>query len=164
MKRGTLILFCGKMGAGKSTHAARVAAERNAVVISEDTWLSTLFPDQIHTFGDYLRYSARLRPLIGAHVVDLLTTGTHVAMDFPANTAQQRLWFRELVDEAECRHELIYLRASDALCLQRIARRRREQPERAAFDTEAVFKQVTRYFEEPDASEGFEVRVVDQDA
>ncbi|TOB48348.1 1-deoxy-D-xylulose-5-phosphate synthase, partial [Vibrio parahaemolyticus] len=34
-----------------------------------------------------------------------------------------------------------------------IAKRRIEQPERAMFDTEAVFHHVTQYFEAPTASE-----------
>jgi len=33
---GTLIFFCGKMGAGKSTQSKKVAHDRNAVLISED--------------------------------------------------------------------------------------------------------------------------------
>lgn len=47
---GSLLLFCGKMGAGKSTEAKKIALERNAVLISEDDWLATLYPDQIKSF------------------------------------------------------------------------------------------------------------------
>ncbi|WP_257985521.1 hypothetical protein [Bacillus sp. V5-8f] len=35
--------------------------------------------------------------------------------------------------------------------------RRNEQPEKAAFDTEAVFIHVTKFFEAPEASEGLNI-------
>ena len=162
-KPGTLVFLCGKMGAGKSTRAAQIAEERGAVLISEDDWLSALYPDQIHTFDDFLEHSARLKPLIATHVARLLTIGTDVVMDFPANTAKQRSWFRSIVQDADAPHQLIYLRASDALCLRQIEQRSVEQPERAAFDTPAVFEHVTRFFEEPDPSEGFDLRIVERD-
>lgn len=39
---GTLIFFCGKMGAGKSTLSQELASERRAVCISEDQWLAVM--------------------------------------------------------------------------------------------------------------------------
>jgi len=41
--------------------------------------------------------------------------------------------------------------------LVQIAQRRNEQPERAAFDTEATFIEVTKFFEAPEASEGLNI-------
>jgi len=41
---GKLIFFCGKMGAGKSTKSKEFASESNAVLLSEDEWLSILYP------------------------------------------------------------------------------------------------------------------------
>ena len=71
---GTLILFSGKMGAGKSTKAKQVSQERNAILISEDEWLSKLYPNQITSFDDYIHYSSLLKPLVKSHVLDLLKT------------------------------------------------------------------------------------------
>ncbi|MER2496888.1 AAA family ATPase [Vibrio neptunius] len=42
--QGKLFFFCGKMGAGKSTKSKCVAAENNAVLVSEDDWLSAHYP------------------------------------------------------------------------------------------------------------------------
>ena len=157
---GTLILFCGKMGAGKSTRSKVIAFEQNAVLLSEDEWLSSLYPEQISSFDDYLKYSAQLRPLIKSHVQNILSTGTNVVMDFPANTKKQRKWFLNLASEIGANHQLIYLNVSDDLCLKQIEKRRKEQPERAAFDTEAVFTHVTKFFEEPSQSEGLNIKVI----
>ncbi len=156
-KKGTLIFFCGKMGAGKSTKSELIASEKNAVLLSEDDWLSALYPQQISSFDDYLKYSAQLKPLVRSHVQNILSTGTNVVMDFPANTHGQRKWFLNLVSEIGANHELVYLNVSDELCLKHIGQRRTEQPERAAFDTEAVFTQVTKFFEAPNRSEGLNI-------
>lgn len=161
---GTLILLSGKMGAGKSTKSKQISRDRNAVLISEDEWLSTLYPTQITSFDDYLRYSSVLKPLVKAHVVNILETGTDVVLDFPANTVNQRKWFKELISEANAPHELIYLNVNNDICLKQIEKRRLEQPERANYDTEAMFNEVTRYFQEPDESEGFNIKVVERGA
>ena len=157
--RGMLIYFCGKMGAGKSTKSKSVAIERNAVLISEDEWLAKLYPDQITTFDDYIKFSALLRPLVKSHVKNILRTGSNVVMDFPANTKRQREWFKSLSIEAGSEAELIYLKVNNELCLKQIAQRVTEQPARAAFDTEEMFNHVTKYFEEPDEIENLVVVV-----
>ncbi|CAN0588320.1 unnamed protein product [Ectocarpus sp. 12 AP-2014] len=41
--------------------------------------------------------------------------------------------------------------------------RQKEQPDRAQFDTEAVFRMVTRYFELPEASEGGSVVIAERE-
>jgi len=79
-------------------------------------------------------------------------------MDFPANTFSHRKWFLEMVLEVNANHELIFLNVSEEQCLKRIAQRRTEQPERAAFDTETIFHQVTKFFEEPRESEGLNIQ------
>ena len=161
-QRGTLIFFCGKMGAGKTTLSKQVAAERNAVLLSEDEWLAALYPGQINSFDDYRNFAGRLKPLLMNHVKAILEVGTDVVMDFPANTAGQRKWFRDLVAAAEAAHELLYLNVSNEVCLRQIGQRRIEQPERAAFDTAEMFHHVTGYFEEPRADEGFNIRQIDR--
>jgi len=160
---GTLIFFCGKMGAGKSTKSKEYALKFNAVLISEDEWLSILYPQQITSFDDYIKYSALLRPLIKVHVQKILLTGTNVVLDFPANTLRQRAWFKGIVSEVKARHKLVFLDVSNEQCLEQIAKRRLEQPERSAFDTEEMFYHVTQYFEVPLESEGLEIDVVGTD-
>ncbi|MCA1055598.1 ATP-binding protein [Rossellomorea aquimaris] len=154
---GTLYFFCGKMGAGKSTKSNQLAKDKHAVLLSEDEWLSSLYPDQIESFEDYLTFSAQLKPLVKKHVQHLLSVGTNVVMDFPANTKKLRKWFLDIASEANANHQLIYLNLTNEQCLRQIDQRRKEQPERTAFDTEAVFNHVTRFFEAPDASEGLNI-------
>lgn len=157
---GTLIFFCGKMGAGKSTLAAQIARDHGAVLISEDEWLAALFPGKIRDFNDYLRYSSRLKSLLGLHIEQILVAGTTVVLDFPGNTGKQRAWFREICSGQAIPHELYYVEADDRTCLKQLKQRRKEQPERARFDTDEVFRMVTSHFEPPVESEGFNVKMV----
>jgi predicted kinase len=161
-KAGTLIFFCGKMGAGKSTKSKEFALENNAVLISEDDWLSILYPQQISSFDDYIKHSALLRPLIKVHVQKILLTGTNVVLDFPANTTKQRAWFRSIVNEIDTQHQLIYIEVSDEQCIKQINKRREKQPERSSFDTEEMFYHVTKYFEIPLDSEELNIKVVNE--
>ncbi|MCG9745207.1 ATP-binding protein [Shewanella sp. Isolate8] len=158
--KGKLFLFCGKMGAGKSTKARLIADENGALLLSEDEWLAAHFPDQIESFDDYIHYSILIKPFIRNHVARLINVGTNVVMDFPANTRKQRQWFVSLCNELACEHQLIYLDLSDQRCLAQIDKRRQEQPERARFDNEAVFRQVTQYFEPPTDDEGLNILLV----
>ncbi|OBW57052.1 cell division protein ZipA [Solibacillus silvestris] len=154
---GTLYFFCGKMGAGKSTKSKQLAIEKQAVLLSEDEWLSSLYPNQISTFEDYLKFSAQFKPMVKKLVQNLLSVGTNVVMDFPGNTQKQRKWFLDIVLEINANHQLIYLNLNNEQCLRQIAQRRKEQPERAAFDTEETFLYVTKFFEAPKASEGLNI-------
>lgn len=160
LTKGTLTFFCGKMGAGKSTLSQHIAAKEGAILLSEDEWLKTIYPEEINTLKDYIKYSSRLKLIMKRHVQNILNAGTSVVMDFPGNTEKQREWFKELFTECGCLHKLIYIEASDDLCIKRIAKRAKDKPERARFDTEDVFHQVTDYFQPPSEDKGFNIDVV----
>ncbi len=162
MSKGALIFFCGKMGAGKTTKSREIAEARNAVRVSEDEWLEEVYPRKITSLEDYIEYSALLRPPIKKLVQSILMTGTDVVMDYPANTIQQRRWFRSIFSEIQAPHDLIYIDLPNELCIERIAKRRAEQPERAASDTVEMFEQVTRYFAAPTFDEGFNTTVISE--
>lgn len=157
MKKGTLIFFSGKMGAGKSNRSKEIAQERNAVLLSEDEWLESIYPNKISSLDDYIKYSSRLKPQIKKLVQSILVAGADVVMDFPANTTSQRAWFREIFSEVDAPHSLIFIDVADDVCLEQIEKRRIAQPERAATDTLEMFEQVTKYFVEPTHNEGFNI-------
>lgn len=118
-----------------------------------------LYPKQIKTLDDYLHYSARLRSFVGMYVKNLLMTGTTVVLDFPAKTARQRAWFKCLYEDSDVEGKLLYLKVSDAICLERLRKRHAEQPDRQRFDDEQFFEQVTQYFRESAPNEGFNIEM-----
>ena len=156
--RPTLHLLCGKIGAGKSTLAGQLAARPATVLISEDHFNATLFPDELKTIDDYTRYSARVRAAMGPHVVALLKAGLSVVLDFQANTLVSRRWMRTLIDDAAAAHELHFLDIPDETCLRRL-RARNAAGEHPYQVRDADYALFTRYFAPPTPEEGFNIVV-----
>jgi predicted kinase len=153
-----LHMICGKIAAGKSTLARRLAAEPGTVLISEDFWTSRLYKDEMKTVADYGRYSARLREAMGPHVVSLLKAGVSIVLDFPANTPLTRAWARGIFDAANVGHKLHFLDLSDAICRSRMHRRNADGTHDFTV-TDEEFDKITSYFVAPSAQEGFDVTV-----
>ena len=107
MNTGTLIFFCGKMGAGKSTKSSAMSQDRSAVLLSEDEWLESLYPNKVRSLEDYIKYSNLIKPQIKKLVQSILATGTDVVMDFPANTISQREWFKSIYSEINAPHIMV---------------------------------------------------------
>lgn len=154
----TLHLLCGKIASGKSTLAKTLVAEHAAILLSEDTWLSRLYPGEILSIADYLRCAQRIRGVVGPLVVSLLESGVNVVLDFPANTLANREWLLGLAQAAEVPHRLHYLELDDATCRARLrARNARGDHDFAA--TDAEFELITQHFCVPSEEEGLVIEV-----
>lgn len=154
---GTLYLLCGKMAAGKSTLARELAKDRGAMLLSEDRMLASLYPGEVHGVETYVKYSRRLRATLRPHIVEVLTRGNSVVLDFAANTVGQREWMRGIITQSGAPHELHYLDVPDAVCVSRLEQRASQQPERRATDTIEMFRSITAHFQAPTPEEGFHV-------
>jgi len=151
-----LHMICGKIAAGKSTLAARLATRPGTIRISEDSWLAILYEDEQKTIEDYVRNSRRLREVLGDHIVALLQAGLSVVLDFPANTLASRQWMRSLFERAGADHRLHFLDVPDEVCKARL-RARNDAGTHAFNASDAEFDLFTSYFVPPSADEGFEV-------
>ena len=161
---GRLLFLCGKMAAGKSTLSKTLAEQADAVLLVQDEWLERLFPGQILEVADYIACSRRLNAALTPHVRALLARGLSVVLDFPANTRNQRAWFREILDGSGVAHELHYVVASDALCKRQLKQRSAHLPPGTPWTTEADFDAITALFEPPADDEGFIVIRHERDA
>lgn len=119
----TLYLICGKIAAGKSTLARRLATRPSTLLIAMDEWMSVLYPSENRTIEDFARLSARLRDVMGPHVVAILRQDLSVVLDFPANTLKWRAWMRSIISASNVAHELHVLDLPDATCKARLRRR-----------------------------------------
>jgi predicted kinase len=152
-----LHFFCGKMASGKTTLSKKLASDSGAILISEDIWLSRLYPEEIRTFDDYLNYSSRLKRIVSPHVQAILAQGLSVVLDFPGNVPSQRQWFRSIFEATNVNHVLHYIVASDALCKEQLGKRNTELPEGSVVMSESDFDFITAYFQPPIADEGFNI-------
>ena len=153
----TLHFFCGKMAAGKSTIAKKLAKKYNAILLIEDDWLSQLYPEEITDIPEYIKYGARLQNILSGHIVSLLSQGVTVVLDFPTNTKDQRNWFRAIYEQANASHTLHFVDVSDDICKQQLKERNKDRPDGSAFTSGAVFDAITKYFQAPLENEGFNI-------
>jgi predicted kinase len=152
-----LIFFSGKMAAGKSTLARQLAARDNAILLSQDVLLDTLFPHLVVNVATYLEYSGRVNAIVAPIVVDILSRDVSVVLDFPANTRNQRAWFREIIDRAGVEHELHYLDTPDDVCKAQLKTRSAHLPPGTKWTTDEDFALIASHFREPAEDEGFNV-------
>lgn len=165
-RHGTLYFFCGKMAAGKSTLATQLAADNNAMLLAEDDLLATLYPQQIQDVASYADKAGKLRTALQPMVQGMLQRGVNVVMDFPANTEQQRNWFRQVLQGTATKadneanvtdspHELHHIICDDDLCKAQLAKRAAELGR--ATDTVEMFDAMSRFYQPVTAAEQFNV-------
>ncbi|MEM9797515.1 MAG: ATP-binding protein [Pseudomonadota bacterium] len=151
-----LHMLCGKIASGKSTLARDLARLPGTVRLAEDDWLAALFQGDMASIRDYMQRAARLRGVLGPHVVDLLNAGVSVVLDFQANTVESRAWMRDILNQTGADHRLHVLTTPDALCLARL-RARNETGSHPFAPTEAQFHSLSAHFALPTQEEGFHV-------
>lgn len=148
----TLHFFCGKIASGKSTLAQQLVRGQQAVLLSEDTWLTALYPGQITQLADYIEKNRLLKSALELHLVTLLRQEVTLVLDFPANTPEQRRWLKGLAEQAGCSYCCHVLNVSDEECKRRLAARNLsgENP----FTTSAeLFDLITAHFSYPSEEE-----------
>jgi len=155
-----LHFLCGKMAAGKSTLSNKLTEKYDAVLLCEDDMLAKLYPLEITSIQDYLKYSHRLKEVLKEHVVELLSKGNNVVMDFPANTKNQRAWFREIFESANVEHVLHYVDKSDELCKAQLKKRNENVADDTPLANEETFDAITKYFEAPKSEEKFNIQII----
>jgi predicted kinase len=155
----TLHFLCGKVAAGKTTLARHLSSTCDAVLLCEDIWLDRLYPEEITDFDSYLKYSARLKSVVGPHVEAMLKHGISVVLDYPANTLRARAWIRAIFEAAPADHALHFVDTSNERCLEQLARRNQEKPEGSTEISVEQFEYITSFFVAPQEHEGFKVRV-----
>jgi len=148
---------CGKMASGKSTLSKELAKKYDAILLSEDDILLNLYPDKIETISEYMEYSQRVKKIFKNHIIEILKKGNSVVLDFPANTYKQREWFKEIFQESWVNHTLHFIDKSDKVCKEQLILRSKGLPKGTPFTSEKEFDMVTKYFQEPQESEKFNI-------
>jgi predicted kinase len=152
---GKLIFLCGKMAAGKSTFARKLALAERALLLVQDDLLNALFPDEITDIPSFVNRYTKLKKALTPHICDLLSKGNTLVLDFAAATKSQRVWFRELIERTQVEHELHFLDVPDAVCVMQLQNRSRGLPHGSPWTTVEEFQAINVYFEPPSEDEEF---------
>lgn len=158
MQPGTLHFISGRLAAGKTTLARKLATEHSAVFFCEDLWLATL-SDGITSFQDYLKWSARCRAVMAPLIVDTLRAGASVVLDFAGNRITDRAWVLDLSQQAKSPHTLHFLDVDEEECLRRLQTRNTLKPDGLYFasTSEEDFRFICSFFQVPQPEEGMNI-------
>jgi predicted kinase len=152
-----LLLLCGKMASGKSMLARDLSRSHGAVLLVQDEFLDRLYPGEVIDLPTYVTCSSRLNAALTPFILELLSRGASVVLDFPGNTRNQRAWFRRLIDDAKVEHELHFLDVPDEVCKLQLRARSQGLPDGSTWTSDAEFDAITSYFQPPSVDEGFNV-------
>lgn len=142
----TVIALCGLPGSGKTTCAKRIEAERPALRLSEDEWVSGVFGESaVH--DDRVR--ERIKEVqwnIAARAVRL---GVDVVLDWGFWGRSERDDFRARSAELGARFELVYLNVPRDELWRRIQARNDALPDDSFYVDAAVFDACCQMFQPP---------------
>jgi predicted kinase len=148
----TLFLIVGLPGAGKTTRAKELMAERHALLLTPDAWMMSLFGREFERDG----WSASRDVLEGQLIklaIEVLRLRLSVVLDFGLWARDERSALRWLARSVDASPEVVYLPADRATQLRRIQRRQQAAPDRNFLITEHQLEKWRAQFEVPDAAE-----------
>ena len=134
----------------------RLAARDSAILFVQDGSLTRCIRARGQCRERH-EYSTRINRMLTPYVVDLLSRGMSVVLDFPGNTRNQRAWFREMIDRAAVDHELHYVDTPDDICKAQLEARSRHLPAGTPWTTDADFELISSHFKAPAEDERFNV-------
>ena len=105
-----VIMTCGKICCGKSTYARKLKEKLNAVILSVDELMLSLFPDGIGEMHD--TYALRTEQYLLALSLQILKTGADVILDWGLWTREQRIRIKNFYSDRRIEYEIHYLRIS----------------------------------------------------
>jgi predicted kinase len=143
----TLFLTCGLQGAGKTTLAKRLEAERSAVRLTADEWLHQVHPQVSGAELDALREPIeRIQWAVAARALQL---GCNVILDWGLWSREERDRYRLLGHDLGARVVLCLVDATRDELLARLSRRNADAPPGTFHITEARLDESMSLFERP---------------
>ena len=148
-----VIMTCGKICCGKTTYAKKLREKGQAVILSIDGVMLTLFPDGAGEMHD--TYAVRTEQYLLSLSLQLIQSGIDVILDWGLWTREQRNRIREFYRAHEVRNEIHYLRLDREEWERRIHGRNQchaEDPSSYYVD-EGLIRKVESVFQEPGEEE-----------
>ena len=148
MSEARLILTCGLPGAGKTTLATQLAADRGAVRLTKDDWLWALGPTPWATTTQ-----AKVNHELWKLAQEIVRLGLSVVLDFGLAARTERDEMRSVARELGVGVELHFLDVPVDELWRRVEARNAEPPWNSAPISRAHLDEWAALFQAPDEAE-----------
>ena len=150
-----VIITCGKVCSGKTTYAKSLCKERQAILLSVDEAMLTIFGNDAGQMHD--EYTERIKAYLKKSAADAVKRGIDVVMDWGLWTKQERSEIRAYFQEKGIEIEIHYLKIDCTEWKCRIGKRNEELIKNggneAYFVDEGLLNKCISRFEEPENEE-----------
>lgn len=146
-----IYLICGKICSGKSYYAARLAREKNAVILSCDE-LSKLFGES-GLGEDHDAIMVKVKQYLLQKARDILACGTDVILEWGFWIKEERTVMEQKLQEWQIAHEWHYLDISEECLKKHIEKRNANPGPSDYFVDEGLLQKCLGLFEAPERSE-----------
>lgn len=142
------ILTCGKVCSGKSTLARKLKSERNAVILSCDELMLSLFDEQlgekhneiVHKSEEYLMKKS----------IEILKCGINIILDWGFWTKAERQNIKKFYNSNGFEIEWHFVNVSDEQQMKNIMKRNSECDKNSYFISEEMAEKFNSLFENPE--------------
>jgi predicted kinase len=149
---GTLIVLCGLPFSGKTTLARRIEAERSAIRLSPDEWITELLPEN-WTRQELDRLRDPIERLQWSFAQRLLYLGVDVVIEWGSWVRSERDVLRKGAQAIGAGFELVLLDPPFATLLERMKERNESHPAGTFKISVDELRQWSAMFERPSAAE-----------
>lgn len=148
-----VILLCGKVGSGKTYTADRLHKENNAVILSCDELMLTMF-DECLGEKKHAETQHRAFLFLAQTAVGVVEAGRDAVLDFGFWTKDSRDFAKEYFNSRNVPAEIYYIRSDDETRKARVKKRNEELSKitdrRQYIISEEMLVRFDGKFEEPD--------------
>lgn len=146
---GKVILICGKIGAGKTAYAHKLAKSLPAIEISYEDLQKHLCTNDV---GDQEKVIQALKFFLLGMAIQA-SKRVSVILDWGFWTDEERKKTTALLKKGKCEYEWHYLYAPDCFCAQNVRRQSGSECEEQSFCEDALVMRLNDIFEEPKPEE-----------
>ena len=155
IKRPTVYIICGFIGAGKTTFSKKLAQETGAMHITKDEWMVKIFGNRAPTMEDFSTWDENVSALARDFAFKLVECGIDVILDEGYWTRLHRDEIKKRVEKAGAREVMYYVSTPLEEMKKRVINRSKN-PGKESFEiSEEMFDRYVKSWQPPEEDEEF---------